>query len=125
MQATTAFLLKLQDCAICVLSDLDIVVSEKEAELPLNRDKSPPTLLNNLISVKPLKYQRKIFQSVDRKNRDGRHSNQYLSELIQASEHFRSMNPFMPFEIHITKDCHYLNRNLSDIQFWQNMQELP
>ena len=62
----------------------------------------------------------KIFQSVDHQKQEMEALNQYLSELIQASEHFRSMNPFMPFEIHITKDCHYLNRNLSDIQFWQN-----
>ena len=75
--------------AICVLSDLDIVVSEKGSGVTI-------------------------------KSRQMEALNQYLSELIQASEHFRSMNPFMPFEIHITKDCHYLNRNLSDIQFWQN-----
>ncbi len=56
--------------AICVLSDLDIVVSEKEAELPLNRDKTPPTLLNNLISVKPLKVsKKKYFKVLTAKNK--------------------------------------------------------
>ena len=60
--------------AICVLSDLDIVVSEKEAALPLNRDRTPPTLSNNLISVKPLKVSKKKYSKVlTTKNKRWRH----------------------------------------------------
>ena len=69
--------------AICVLSDLDIVVSEKGSGVTIK-------------------------------------SRQNASNFIKQFNKRETMNPFMPFEIHITKDCHYLNRNLSDIQFWQN-----
>ena len=30
------------------------------------------------------------------------------------------MNPFMPFEVRITSKCIYLNKTISEIQFWQN-----
>ena len=46
--------------------------------------------------------------------------NACLSDLIEASEHFKSMNPFMPFEVRITDQCAYLNKTLQDIQFWQH-----
>ena len=30
------------------------------------------------------------------------------------------MNPFMPFEVKITSECSYLNKTVSEIQFWQH-----
>ena len=109
--------------AICVLSDLDIVVSEKGSGVTIKSRQNASNFIkqfNKRETIESIKEKKYFKVLTAKKTRDGARLNQYLSELIQASEHFRSMNPFMPFEIHITKDCHYLNRNLSDIQFWQN-----
>ena len=46
--------------------------------------------------------------------------NNSLSELIAASEHFRSLNPFTPFQINITPKTKYINKNIAEIQFWQH-----
>lgn len=43
-----------------------------------------------------------------------------LSELIDKTDRFRAINPFVPFEIEITEETKYLNQSIADINFWHN-----
>ena len=84
--------------AICVLSDLNIVVSEKGSGVTIKSRQNASNFIkqfNKRETIESIK--EKIFQSVNHQKQEMEALNQYLSELIQASEHFRSMNPFMPF----------------------------
>jgi len=107
--------------AICVLSDLGIVVSEKGSGVTVksyeyaekfikqqNKRQSIDNIRDNII--KSIEIQRKEFENL----------NKNLSELVSATEHFRSFNPFVPFQILITDACVYIDKNLNEINFWQN-----
>ena len=75
--------------AICVLSDLDIVVSEKGSGVTIKSRQNASNFIkqfNKRETIESIK--EKIFQSVDHQKQEMEALNQYLSELIQASEHF-------------------------------------
>ena len=40
--------------------------------------------------------------------------------LTENTQRFHASNPFVPFEIKITKDSKHLNKSASEINFWQN-----
>jgi K+/H+ antiporter YhaU regulatory subunit KhtT len=43
-----------------------------------------------------------------------------VNDLIDSTERFRNVNPFIPFELVITRDMKYLGKTASEINFWQN-----
>lgn len=107
--------------AICVLSDLEIVVSEKGSGVTIkSRDNAVAFIkqYNKRQTIETIK--EKLIHSIERQQTEMQTMSTYLLELIQASEHFRSMNPFMPFEIKITDRCIHLNKSISEMQFWQH-----
>ena len=46
--------------------------------------------------------------------------NKCLSGLIDKTDRFRSINPFVPFQIEITAHTPYINKSISDVNFWHN-----
>ncbi len=107
--------------AICVLSDLGIVISEKGSGVTIKsyeyaekfvKQQSKRQSIDNIKDniMKSIELQRKEFDSL----------NKNLSELVNATEHFRSFNPFVPFQILIKSNCLHLNKNINEINFWQN-----
>lgn len=106
--------------AICVLDDLDIVAAEKGSGVVIQSRKKAKNFLaqyNKRQTISSIKD--KLLESVTRQQKEMDNLNVCLSELIEASEHFRSMNPFMPYEVSITNECPYLRKSIADIQFWQ------
>lgn len=106
--------------AICVLDDLDIVAAEKGSGVVIQSRKKAKNFLaqyNKRQTISSIKD--KLLESVTRQQKEMDNLNVCLSELIEASEHFRSMNPFMPYEVSITNACPYLRKSIADIQFWQ------
>lgn len=107
--------------AICVLSDLNIVTSEKGSGVTIQSLENAVNFLNQYNkrqSISSIK--ENILHSITRQKKEMDRLNHSLSELIEATEHFRSLNPFVPFEVRITEDCAYLNHSLAEIQFWQH-----
>lgn len=106
--------------AICVLSDLAIVTSEKGSGVTIHSRKNAVDFLQQYSKRQTISsIKENLFESIARQKKEMDTLNTCLTELIEASEHFRSMNPFMPFEVRITKDCAYLNHSLAEIRFWQ------
>lgn len=107
--------------AICVLSDLNIVTSEKGSGVTIQSMDNATKFLhqyNKRQSISSIK--ENILKSISRQKKEMDQLNSFLSELIESTEHFRSMNPFMPFEIKITERCAYIDQSLAEIQFWQH-----
>lgn len=107
--------------AICVLCDLDIVTSEKGSGV---------TIISQANALKFIKQYNKrqtidtikenIMQSISRQRNEMETLDRCLSDLISASEHFRSSNPFMPFHITVTEKCTCIGKSVADLQFWQH-----
>ena len=107
--------------AICILSDLGIVSSEKGSGIIIKSQKKASDYIkqnSKRDTIDTIK--ENLLKSVSRQKREMDYLNECMNDLIEASVHFRSMNPFMPFEIRITKDCVYLNKTVTEIQFWQH-----
>ena len=107
--------------AICILSDLGIVSSEKGSGIIIRSQKKAADYIqqnSKLETIDTIK--ENLLKSVVRQKKEMDYLNECMKDLIEASVHFRSMNPFMPFEIRITKDCVYLNKTVTEIQFWQH-----
>lgn len=107
--------------AISVLCDLNIVSSEKGSGVTIKSYENAVNFINQYSKRQTIDtIKENILESIERQQKEMNTLNKYLSDLITASEHFRSMNPFMPFELKINLKCAYLNRTISEIQFWQN-----
>jgi K+/H+ antiporter YhaU regulatory subunit KhtT len=106
--------------AICVLCDLDIVSSEKGSGVTIKSKVNAQKFVTQFEKRKTLdSIKENLLQSFKRQQQEIITMNACLDDLISASEHFRSINPFMPFEIKITSECKFLNKNISEIQLWQ------
>lgn len=107
--------------AICVLSDLEIVTSEKGSGVTIKSDEKAIDFIKQYSKRQTIDtIKENLLKSIARQQKEMNTLNECLSDLITASEHFRSMNPFMPFEVKITAECYYINKTVSEIQFWQH-----
>lgn len=106
--------------AICVLSDVEIVSAEKGCGVTIQSQKNAKHFLTQFDKRQTISsIKDNLLESIARQQKEMGVLSNCLSELIESSEHFRSMNPFMPFEVRITESCAYLKKSLAEIQFWQ------
>lgn len=107
--------------AICVLCDLEIVTSEKGSGVTIKSYENAVKFIKQYSKRQTIDtIKENLLKSISRQQKEMDTLNSCLSDLIVASEHFRSMNPFMPFEVKITAQCSHLNKTVSEIQFWQH-----
>ena len=107
--------------AICILCDLEIVTSEKGSGVIIKSYENAVNFIRQYSKRQTIDtIKENLLKSIARQQKEMDTLNECLSDLIAASEHFRSMNPFMPFEVKITAECSYLNKTVSEIQFWQH-----
>lgn len=107
--------------AICILCDLEIVTSEKGSGVIIKSYENAVNFIKQYSKRQTIDtIKENLLKSIARQQKEMDTLNECLSDLIAASEHFRSMNPFMPFEVKITEQCSYLNKTVSEIQFWQH-----
>lgn len=107
--------------AMCVLSDLGIVETTKGSGVIIKSyDKALSFVrqYNDIQTVNALKTE--ILESVKRQSKETEYFNECLNKLIDKTDRFRSINPFVPFEIEINSSTHLINKTVSEINFWHN-----
>jgi len=107
--------------AICVLSDLNIVDTSKGSGVTIKSYENAIKFIkqyNDISTISNLKQD--IIDSVDRQKKEIKFLYGCLSDLIDKTDRFRSVNPFTPFQIEITSATPYINKSVSDINFWHN-----
>lgn len=107
--------------AICILSDLEIVESIKGSGVAIisyEKALAFVTQFNDIQTVNGIKHN--IRQSVARQAEETRLLHKLLEDLINQTERFRALNPFVPFEVEITDQAQHLNQSVADVKFWQN-----
>jgi len=107
--------------AICVLSDLNIVDTSKGSGVTIRSYENAIKFVkqyNDITTINNLKED--IIDSVERQKKEIKFLDCRLSDLIDKTDRFRSVNPFMPFQIEITSATPYINKSVSDINFWHN-----
>lgn len=107
--------------AICVLSDLNIVTSEKGSGVIIKSYENAVKFVKQFQDIQTINdIKATMIKSVERQKREMELFNECLSDLIEKTERFRSVNPFMPEQITIDTKTPFLNRTVADINFWQN-----
>ena len=107
--------------AISILSDLDIVETIKgsgviiksyEKALEFVREFKDLQTVNSLIIdiEENISMQKESFLDLEKN----------ISKLTENVARFQSINPFIPFEIKINNTCPYLNKNISEVNFWHH-----
>lgn len=107
--------------AICVLSDLQIVDSTRGSGVFITSYENAVKFVKqhqNVESINELK--KNIINSIERQKKEMEIFNGCLNDLIDKTERFRSVNPFVPFHIPITCETPFLNQSISGINFWHN-----
>lgn len=107
--------------AICVLSDLNIVESTKGSGVLITSYENAVTFINQYKEIETINdIKQDILSSAQRQKNELEYFSKCLSDLIERTDRFRSVNPFMPFQIDITNETLLLNKSISDLNFWQN-----
>lgn len=107
--------------AICVLSDMEIVDATRGSGVVILSAQKAAQFVKqyrDLRTVSDLKQE--IIEKVDRQAAETEGLKSLLEELIDRTDRFRSINPFVPFEIVITEKTTQLGKSLSEINFWHN-----
>lgn len=107
--------------SICILSDLEIVETTKGSGVIIKSYEKALEFVQqykNIETVTQLKHD--ILDSVSRQSKEIEYLNDCLTRLIEKTERFRFTNPFSPFEIKLTSLAPFINKTISEVNFWQN-----
>ena len=107
--------------AICVLADLDIVDSAKGSGVVIKSYEKAVQFVKQYQEVHTINdLKKEIMNDINRQKKEVEILYAHLSELIDKTDRFRAINPFVPFELEITEATPYLNQSIADINFWHN-----
>lgn len=107
--------------AFSILASLGIVSPEKGSGMVIKSRTNAVEFLNQFAQRKTIETLKTgLVQSIARQKKEMEYLTANLTELIVATEHFKSMNPLAPFTIRITSECVHLNKSIQDLQLWQH-----
>ncbi len=107
--------------AIAVLQDLDIVEATKGSGVIITSYEKAAKFVHRLEGVQSIReLQITLQQSIAKQMNELATLQNTTNELINRTDRFRSINPFIPFQLEITPNCPFLSKNISEINFWQN-----
>ncbi len=107
--------------AISILSDLEIVGATKGSGVIIKSYEKAVAFVRQYHDIQTINnLKNEIFESTQRQTKETEHLISRISALIEKTDRFRSINPFVPFEIKITSDCPYLNKTIQEMNFWHN-----
>lgn len=107
--------------AICILADMEIVDTTKGSGVVIKSTKNAMDFIRQYNDVKTVsELKNDILESLERQKRESEYLKERLFELIDRTDRFRSMNPFIPFNIRIFRETPYIEKTISEINFWHN-----
>ncbi len=106
--------------AFCILSDLGIITSEKGNGMIVKSRSCAVDFLSQFSKRQTIEtLKQDLMQSLDRQQQEMETMMARLTDLVSATEHYKSMNPLAPFTLEITAQCRYLNQSIQEMQLWQ------
>lgn len=107
--------------AIAILSDMEIVDVNKGSGVVIRSVENAIKLVKQYDDIKTVNdLKQDILNSLERQKQENDHLKAQLLEMIDKTERFKSINPFIPFEIRITEQTPYLEKTVAEINFWHN-----
>ncbi|GGG09778.1 GntR family transcriptional regulator [Lysinibacillus alkalisoli] len=109
--------------AVAVLQDLDIVVATKGSGVMITSFEKAAQFVHSYEDVQSVQeMQNDLLNSLARQREELLAFEDTMTQLIERTERFRSINPFVPFQIAITNETPYIDESLQTMNFWQNTE---
>ncbi|MFJ8237768.1 TrkA C-terminal domain-containing protein [Ureibacillus sp. NPDC094379] len=107
--------------AIAVLQDLEIVEATKGSGVMIKSYEKAAQFVHQFLEVQSIhQVQLEMLESIKRQREELDVLQEVTDRLVSRTERFRSVNPFVPFQIEILENCSYISQNIGTINFWQN-----
>lgn len=105
--------------AIAVLQDLNIVEATKGSGVIIISYENAAQFIHRLQGVQTVRdIQMQLKQNIANQRKQLNELEQQANELMNRTERYQAINPFVPFQLEITAACRYLNKSLGEINFW-------
>ncbi|MEM1483850.1 GntR family transcriptional regulator [Oscillospiraceae bacterium PP1C4] len=107
--------------AICILSDMGIVSSTKGSGVVILSSEKAVKFVSQYTDIQTVNdLKKEILDSVERQEQENKHLKEQLYQLIDKTDRFKAINPFIPFEICIQHNAQYIGKTIAEINFWHN-----
>lgn len=107
--------------AICLLTDMHIVETAKGSGVIIKSYENAVKFIKQYQDIQTISdLKKEMLTSVEKQMRESARLKEQLLELMDKTDRFKTINPFVPFEIQIEPSMEYVGSNISDINFWHN-----
>jgi len=107
--------------AIAILADMNIVETNKGSGVNIISTENAIKFVKQFEDIKTVNdFKNEVLNSIERQKVENSYLKEQIIGLIDKMDRFKDTNPFIPFEIRITKRSPYCNRTISEINFWHN-----
>ena len=107
--------------AIAVLQDLEIVEATKGSGVMIKSYEKAAQFVQQFLDVQSIhQIQIEMLDSLKRQREELSFLQEVTERLVSRTERFRSVNPFVPFQLEVKDHSPYISRSIGEINFWQN-----
>lgn len=107
--------------AILILQDMDIVDIVKGSGVVIKSCDNAMKLVKQYKDIKTIvELKQDILTCAERIESENSCLKEKLVDLLDKTDRFRDINPFVPFEISITEKTPHINKTIAEINFWHN-----
>ncbi|MFT8348772.1 GntR family transcriptional regulator [Clostridium saccharoperbutylacetonicum] len=107
--------------AIAILADMDIVDANKGSGVIIKSAEKAIKFIKQHNDVKTVTDLRNdILDKLEHQKEENDLLRDRILDLLDRTDRFKAINPFIPFEIRVTKETPYIDKNVAEINFWHN-----
>lgn len=107
--------------AIAVLQDLEIVEATKGSGVMIKSYEKAAQFVHQFLEVQSVyQVQLEMLESIKRQKNELEVLQETAERLVSRTERFKSVNPFVPFQVEIREETPYISQTIGSINFWQN-----
>jgi len=107
--------------AIAVLQDLEIVEATKGSGVVIKSYEKAANYIKQFLDVQSIyQIQLEVIDSINRQKKELDMLIDITERLVNRTERFRSVNPFVPFQVDLTEDSPYISKTIGEINFWHH-----
>ncbi|HWK22431.1 MAG TPA: TrkA C-terminal domain-containing protein [Ureibacillus sp.] len=107
--------------AIAVLQDLEIVEATKGSGVMIKSYEKAAQFVHQFLEVQSVyQVQLEMLESIRRQKKELEVLQETTERLVSRTERFKSVNPFVPFQVEVEENTPYISQSIGTINFWQN-----
>lgn len=107
--------------AIAVLQDLEIVEASKGSGVIIISYEKAAYFIRQFQDVQSVhELQHELMTSIQKQHQELINLQEKTKQLISRTEHFRSVNPFIPYQLEMTAESPCIHQTVQELNFWQN-----